>query len=198
MKKNNKHRPIEKPAGLSGESGARLRAMRNARDLTLEQLSRMAGVSKAMLSQIEQGKVNPTVAVMLRIAGALQSEIGDLVGAGARQAIFRIIRATDGQYTFRADSDCAIRTLSPLDLEKNIEFYRVTLGAGAELASEAHFPGTEEFVHVTKGRLTVECGDQSADVGKGDSIHYRADVPHVLRNAGKGRTEMYMIVRYRT
>ncbi len=183
--------------GRHSPFGGRLRALRTARRLTLEQLSGMAGVSKAMLSQIEQDKVNPTVAVMLKIAAALETGISDLVGAQTRSNIVRIIPASDDRYTFRADPHCSIRTLSPMNMEKNIEFYRVTLEQGAKLDSESHFPGTEEILFVNKGRVTVASGDQEAEIRKGDSIHYRADVPHVIANTGKGRVEAYMIVHYR-
>lgn len=184
-------------AARRGPFGGRLRAVRTARHLTLEQLSGMAGVSKAMLSQIEQDKVNPTVAVMLKIAEALELSIGDLVDTPNRGNIVRIIPASDGRYTFRADPNCTIRTLSPMNMEKNIEFYRVTLNQHAELAAEAHFPGTEEFLYIDKGRVTVASGGESAEIGKGDSIHYRADVSHVIANTGRGKVEAYMIVHYR-
>jgi transcriptional regulator with XRE-family HTH domain len=177
--------------------GGRLRAARTARHLTLEQLSELAGVSKAMLSQIEQDKVNPTVAVMLKIAGALQVGIDELIDSPTRSNIIRIIPATDHRYTFRADPNCTVRTLSPLNLEKNIEFYRVSLERGAELASEPHFPGTEEFLYVSRGKARVTTREEAAEIGKGDAIHYRADVPHVIANVGKAKVEAYMIVHYR-
>jgi len=177
--------------------GGRLRAARTARHLTLGQLSELAGVSKAMLSQIEQDKVNPTVAVMLKIAGALQVRIDELIDSPSRSNIVRIIPSSDERYTFLADPKCTIRTLSPLNLEKNIEFYKVTLEQGAELASEPHFPGTEEFLYVDRGKVRVTTGPQEAEVGRGDSIHYRADVAHRITNVGKSRVEAYMIARYR-
>ncbi|MFW6163047.1 MAG: helix-turn-helix domain-containing protein [Planctomycetota bacterium] len=187
----------ERAADQPQPFGGRLRTLRTSRNLTLEQLSTMAGVSKAMLSQIEQNKVNPTVAVMLKIATALELSIGDLVDAPERSNIIRIIPASDDRYTFRADPSCSIRTLSPLNLEKNIEFYRVSLEHRAELDSEPHFPGTEEFLFLNKGRLRVTTGGQATDLGRGDAIHYRADVPHSIANVGRGRAEAYMIVHYR-
>lgn len=177
--------------------GTRLRSFRNARKLTMDQLSDMAGVSKAMLSQIEQNKVNPTVAVMLRISGALKLYISDLLDVPQPHSIMHLIEHTDETYNFRSDELCSIRTLSPLSLEKAIEFYLLTLEKNGVFASEAHFPGTEEILYLAKGRLEVTSGDQLDTIGKGDSIHYRADLPHCLQNIGKGKAEVYMIVRYR-
>ena len=175
-----------------------MRTLRTNRGLTLDQLSRMAGVSKAMLSQIEQQKVNPTVAVMLKIADALHVGIGDLIAAPAGRNISRVISAGDRHYVFRTDASCTIRTLSPLSLEKAIEFYRMTLERGGTLHSEPHFPGTEEFLHLAKGRLAVTSGEQTTRIAKGDSIHYRADVPHALQNVSSGQAVVYLIVRYRS
>jgi len=177
--------------------GGRLRAARLARHLTLEQLSELAGVSKAMLSQIEQNKVNPTVAVMLKIAAALQVRMDELIDVPTRSNIIRIIPASEERYTFLAEPDCTIRTLSPLNLEKNIEFYRITLEQGAEHSSEPHYPGTEEFLYVNRGRVRVTTGQQEADLSRGDAIHYRADVPHTIANIGRSGVEAYMIVHYR-
>ena len=178
--------------------GIKLKALRTARGLTLTQLSKLAGVSKAMLSQIEQNKVNPTVAVMLKIANALRIGIGELIESPGAPSIFRVIPSSDKTYDFRSDEHCTIRTLSPLSLEKDIEFYQLKLEPGGMLSSEPHYPGTEEFLHLTRGKLEVTSGEQTVEIKKGDSIHYRADLPHCLRNTGKGPVEAYMIVRYRS
>ena len=66
------------------EVGATLQKMRLERNLTLEDLSRAAGVSKSMLSQIEREKANPTIAVAWRLANALGIGIGELLSAEKR------------------------------------------------------------------------------------------------------------------
>lgn len=185
-------------AGETTKIGGRLKARRNARKLSLEQLAGMSGVSKAMLSQIEQNKVNPTLMVILKITNALQITLEDLVGAPHRDNILRVIRADDTHYTYRADEQTTLRTLSPISLEKSIEFYRILLETNGELASEAHFPGTEEFLYLARGKLQVTSGSQTDILNKDDSIHYRADVTHVLKNIGKGPLEAYLVVWYKS
>jgi transcriptional regulator with XRE-family HTH domain len=185
------------PPGRRVRLGPSVRSARKQRKLTLEQLSELAGVSKAMLSQIEQDKVNPTVAVMIRISSALGVPLADLLGDHEPRNVIRVIPHGQKGYNFRSDPSCTIRTLSPLELEKSIEFYKIVLAAGGELASESHFPGTEEIVHVARGRLEVASGREVVQVSRGDSLHYRADLPHHLKNLGKGSAEAYMIVRYR-
>ena len=193
MKNNEQRKKNPRPATAVG---APLRAMRQRRGLTLDQLSRTAGVSKAMLSQIEQDKVNPTVAVMIKISTALGVHVAELINAPGPSSILQVIRDSDDRYTYRSEAACAIRTLSPLSLEKSIEFYRLTLETGGQLVSEPHFPGTEELLYVEAGRLAVESGDQSATLTKGDASHYRADLPHAIRNVGRGQARAYMVVYY--
>lgn len=176
--------------------GQRLHAQRTARRLTLDQLAQRAGVSKAMLSQIEQDKVNPTVAIMIRIADALALDVGQLIAPQSRRGILRHIPADDPHYLFRADENCTIRTLSPLNLEKNIELYLVTLNPRAALRSEAHVAGAEEFLHVTRGRLLVTAGGDAIRLAKDDSLHYRADIPHSIENLTRSPAQAYMAVHY--
>ncbi len=174
----------------------KLRAVRKTRGLTQDQLAGLAGVSKAMLSQIEQNKINPTVAILLKVCDALNVSVGELLDEVPRQNILHVIRDADEHYTFRKDEACEIRTLSPLSLEKSIEHYRIRLAGGGRLQSEPHFAGTEEFLYLARGRLTVVSDQDTVELHKGDSAHYRVDVPHALINEGKTTAEAFLIVRY--
>jgi transcriptional regulator with XRE-family HTH domain len=176
--------------------GQTLKSRRLSKGLNLEQLSHLSGVSKAMLSQVEQNKVNPTLVVMLKIVDALQMDLADVLKRKSRSNIFRIIPADEEHYIFRSDNLCTIRTLNPLSLEKSIEFYKITFEANGRIMSEPHYPGTEEFLHLAGGRLEVSSGHQKTILRKGDSIHYRADVPHGLKNLSKSRAEAFIVVRY--
>lgn len=176
--------------------GAKVHKLRQNRKLTLDSLSKLAGVSKAMLSQIEQDKVNPTVAVMMKIASALQVSISELLDQPAKQGIMRVIRNDDPEYTYRSDKYCNIRTLSPLSLEKSIEFYNVSIEPNGVIKSEPHFPGTEEILHVTHGKVCVTSGNESIELNRGDSAHYRADTEHCITNISRSRSEFFLVVKY--
>ena len=176
--------------------GQKLHSHRKMMGLTLEQLSNLAGVSKAMLSQIEQNKINPTVAIILKISDALSISITELIEDTAQKTVFRVIRDSEDHYTFHKSPLCEIRTLSPLTLEKSIEFYRIKLEANAELKSEPHFSGTQEMLHVSKGKIQVTSGSETIHLARGDSAHYNASVPHCVQNKGKTQAEAFLIVRY--
>src|SRR5690349_14213416 len=108
-----------------------------------------------------------------------------------------VSRSMPPTYPYRSDKDCIIRTLCPLNLEKDVEFYEVRLQPGGALRSSPHFEGTREFLTVQKGRLRIESANDAEELTLGDSASYRADVPHALINVGKTEAIIYLIVIYR-
>ena len=177
--------------------GSRVKQLRSARGWSLEALANASGVSRSMLSQIEREQANPTLAVTLRIARAFGLGLGELLEMPGAASSVTVIRADDHTYHYRSDKDCRIRTLSPLNLEKDVEFYEIQLQAGGALRSAPHFEGTREFLTVQKGRIRVESAGDAEELNPGDSSSYRADVPHAIINSGKGVATVFLIVIYR-
>jgi transcriptional regulator with XRE-family HTH domain len=193
------------PEGASGAGDAvgellrgRVRDLRKKRGWTLEQLSAACGVSRSMLSEIERGNANPTLAVAFRIAQAFSMSLGDLVDApqGAPRSRIDVIRADDRAYHYRNDKSVRIRTLSPLRLEKSVEYYEVTLRPGASLASSPHFEGARELITVQQGAVKVTSEGEHVTLNRGDSAHYPADVPHSIKNASDEDAVVFLVVTY--
>jgi transcriptional regulator with XRE-family HTH domain len=182
--------PTERLAGRVGE-------LRRARRWSLDALSSACGVSRSMLSQIERNEVNPTLAVTYSIAQAFGMSIGELVEVPGISSSLSVIRARDRAFHYRSDADCRIRTLSPLHLEKDVEFYEVRLKPRGALRSAAHFQGTREFLTVQNGRVRVESGEDSEELEMGDSVSYRADVPHAIVNIGREEAVAFLVDIYR-
>ncbi len=128
---------------LSSHLCRRLRQLRAGRGWSLDALATASGVSRSMLSQVERGQANPTLAVTFRIARAFGMSVGELVEAPGATTQVEVIRAKDRSYHYRSDRHCRIRTLSPLNLEKDVEFYEVQLKEGGALRSAAHYGGIE-------------------------------------------------------
>jgi transcriptional regulator with XRE-family HTH domain len=174
----------------------RVKAMRKEKGWTLEQLATLSGVSRSMLSQIERGGASPTLGVAFRIAQAFGMSLGDLVEAPTTAPKIDVIRHADRGFLFRDDSQCRIRTLSPLHLEKDVEFYELTLKAGGALVSSPHYEGTREFLTIEEGAVRLTSGEETRDLAKGDSAHYPADVPHRIENIGRGQAVVFLVDIY--
>ena len=182
---------------ISSHLCKRLKQRRADRGWSLDAMAQASGVSRSMLSQIERGQANPTVAVTFRIARALGISMAEPLDAPDTSANLTVIRADDHAYQYRSDEHCTIRTLSPLNLEKDVEFYQVQLAEAGELRSAAHFRGTREFLVVQKGRVRVESGSHHEELAPGDSATFRADLPHAIVNVGRGPAVMFLVDIYR-
>ncbi len=174
----------------------RIRQLRKRRSWTLQQLASTSGVSRSMLSQVERGSANPTLSVAFRIAQAFGISLADLVDGATAEQGMDVIRKTEEQFVFRDDDNCKIRTLSPLNLEKDVEFYEVTLHPQGRLESAAHFQGTREFLTVQSGSIEVQSGEVSVVLKKGDSVQYAADVDHSINNIGKRDAVIFLVDIY--
>lgn len=175
----------------------RIRELRKEAGWSLDVLSQASSVSRSMLSQIERERANPTLAVTVRIAQAFGLSVADLIEQSHAVTNINVIRADDRSHMFRDDADCSIRTLSPLNLEKDVEFYEVRLTPGGHLNSAPHFEGTREFLTVQKGTVAIVSGDDRMDLSRGDSASYRADVAHAIENTGRGEANLFLVVIYR-
>lgn len=192
-----------KPSSKSTEPAAefasevlcnRVTELRKTHKLTLDQLATASGVSRSMLSQIERGQANPTLAVTFRIAQAFGITIGELVDQPWASSPIEVVYGSDAKNLYRNDDECQIRTLSPLHMEKNIEFYELRIAAGAQLASAPHYEGTKELLTVAKGSARIVSGETDTQLSKGDSAHYRADLQHIIENAGNSELVCYLVV----
>ena len=175
---------------------SRVRELRNKKGWTLEEMSSACAVSRSMLSEIERGRANPTLAVAYRIAQAFGMSLDELVELPNVTHRLDVIRCDDESYTFRADRYCRIRTLSPLHLEKSVEFYEIVLHGGGALKSEPHFEGAKELLTVQQGAVRVRSGEESVELARGDSAHYPADVLHSIENLGRDDAVLFLVVTY--
>lgn len=177
--------------------GGNIRATRKVKGLTLDVLSERSGVSKAMLSQIEAEKVNPTVATVWKIAQGLDVEINSLL-AGSEGPVrkFHLTRK-DSITVLDTDEDgLHIQVLTPIQLVEDLEMYLLTFAPGGALRSAPHFPRTEEFLTVIRGSVHVRAGDKEADLKDGDFIRYQCDVEHDIENTAAHESVVHMVVRF--
>ena len=180
------------------EVGATLQKMRLARGLTLEDLSRAAGVSKSMLSQIEREKANPTIAVAWRLANALGVSIGELITSEVRQAeSIRVLEAHELPTLPGDHAGYVLRILGPMELAGKFEWYELTLAPNGVLASTPHDPGATEHLTLIHGTMELEVDGEKKKLKPGATARYLADRKHSIRNLGKNEARALMVVIHR-
>lgn len=179
--------------------GARLQALRQSHKLSLDELSRRAGVSKSMLSQIERNQANPTVAVLWRLANALGTDLAQFLTGGPAQASVPAITVVAEHATpvIRSpDGKCELRILGPIELAGRLEWYRLSIEAGGLLTSEAHEQGAREHLTVLSGQVLVHASDHEKKVAHGETARYPVDIQHALSNPGRSTATALLVVEY--
>jgi transcriptional regulator with XRE-family HTH domain len=193
-------RPLAGPGDDVGaaELGRRvaenLRQRRKARGMSLDDLARASGVSRAALSQIETSKSNPTVGVLWKIAVGLGLPIAELIGAPRSGVV--VLRRADSQVLRSADGKFESRPLTPAGASPLVELYELRLAARATHASDPHSPGTHEVLVVLSGVCRMRVGEELHELGPGDSIAFPADRPHAYENPGAGEARYHNAIVY--
>lgn len=189
---------VNPPASVKGQPpavGPALAALRERQGLSLAQLSRKAGVSKSMLSQVERQLANPTVAVVWRLAQALGVPLAQLLDGGLAEApSITTVAAQDTPRLATPDARCELRILGPVELAGRFEWYELRLAPGGELASPAHEPGAREHLSVQAGALEVQAGEHCRRLRAGETARYAVDQPHAIRNPHRTAATALLVV----
>lgn len=175
--------------------GEQIQRLRNERKMTLDDLSRAAGVSKSMLSEIERDKANPTIAVAWRLTNALGVSLDRLFAAQGREADPIDVAGPHDIPTLAGnDAKYQLRVWGPIELAGKFEWYELTLQPDGALVSNAHEPHTREHLTVLHGTVEVEAAGATKKLKSGDTARYVADQPHAIRNVGKGEAKALLVV----
>lgn len=170
-----------------------LRRLRAERGLTLEELAKRAGISRGMLIQIEQKRVNPTLATLVRLAQGLDVGLAELVELGSRRRV-RVISRDEVVELWSSPGGGSGRLLVGSDQLDHIEFWDWRLEPGDVHRAEAHAAGTAEIIHVLEGDLALEVDGESHTVTSGESVIFSADADHSYGNDGARPLHVLMIV----
>lgn len=182
-------------AELGRRVAGSLRRLRKARGLSLDQLAVGSGVSRAALSQIEGSRTNPTLSVLWKIAVGLGVPFQALLGA-EDEARARVLRAGDATTLRSTDGRVESRMLTPAGAAPGLEIYELRILPRGVLRSDAHGAGTTETVIVLTGALRVSVGEEAHELAPGDSMFFRADVPHAYENRSTHDARCLDVISY--
>ncbi|HMY69934.1 MAG TPA: XRE family transcriptional regulator [Leptospiraceae bacterium] len=172
-----------------------LKTIRHIKGFSLDKLAARCGVSRAMLSQIEQGKSAPTISVLWKIASGLNVPFSDLIkekNAGG----LHILKYENSKVLYSTTKVFTSRALFPFSGNRTSEFYELTLKPGGIEIAEAHQNGTTENIVVVQGVLRLRIGEKVVELQQRDSVFFRADVPHEYSNPSDTEAIMYLVMNY--
>ena len=169
-------------AALSGQLGRTVQKLRKSYSLSLSELSTQSGVAKSIISQIERNETNPTLATIWRLAHALDVSIESVL-QGAQDGPF-IEKTSRGDTPILVSDDglCRLAVIGWIKTVDWLQWYDFRAEPGGLLESEAHQRGSIECLSLIEGELEVEVGDSRESAKTGETLRYRCDRPHRIRN----------------
>lgn len=171
-----------------------LKRIREERKLSLDKVSDLTSVSKSMLGQIERGESNPTISTCWKMSNGLKIPFTDLINP--HQSDIVVLNKKDVEPLIEDDGKYKIYPLFPYEGDRRFEVYSIDIEKGGHLNADAHKEGTEEYLTVVQGKVTVTVIDEEYIINKGDSIRFKADRPHGYCNSGDELTVISMVIYY--
>jgi transcriptional regulator with XRE-family HTH domain len=165
--------------------GERVKALREASDLSLRDLAARSGVSAPMLSQVERGETSPTLTVAARIAAGLELRLSQLLRLDEGGSV-TVVRKSQRQRGGNARRGHRFEVLTAAQPGQRAELSRHTLAPGGATGAAddppMHEPGSRETALVERGEVVLVCDGQRHRLAEGDCVTFDADLPHHFEN----------------
>jgi len=170
-------------ANIVANVGMRIRELRKRRGLTLKAVADYARVTPSLLSQLERGKVNPSLSLLNLVAGCLQVGVASLLETDGLQEPGPPVLRRGGRKTLHTKGSGKLELLSK-HYDLNCEFTLNEWQPGDSTGTERVTHEGVECGFVVRGKLRVEVGEQTHVLAAGDSITFPSTTPHRLSNPG--------------
>jgi len=195
MSDKDKNRELEAGAiALSGQLGKTIQRLRKAYNLSLSELSEQSGVAKSIISQIERNETNPTLATIWRLSQALDVSVDRFLGQSEDASFLEKSTAGDTPILHSEDGKCRLAIIGWLKTVEWLQWYDMRAEPGGVLDSDAHQRGSIECLSVLEGEMEVTIGDVTERARAGETLRYRCDRAHVIRNSGDRPARATMVV----
>ncbi|MCU1410821.1 MAG: family transcriptional regulator [Rhodoglobus sp.] len=167
--------------------GSRIRALRRARGLTLEELGALCDLSHPFLSQLERGRARPSMVSLERIARALGSSQLELL-AGGDDTTSTLVRAAEGTRGHYGEGEARML------VHGTRSFHPMEFRGSNQQAGDFFVHDEDEFIHVVEGSVEVDLGEQGVSVlVEGDSLYYVGGTPHRWRALEPGGYRLFVV-----
>jgi transcriptional regulator with XRE-family HTH domain len=173
------------PADLTSALARTLQSLRSQRGWSLDQLTLRSGVSKGVLVALEQGRSNPNLATLARIADAFGVPVTRMLDVSDEPAV-RITGPDSARVLWTGESGGTGTIIAATEPPWAAELWRWVMHPAERFGGDAHSPASQEMVWVEAGR--------SHQIGPGQCARFSGGLPHSYANEGTEPALMTMIV----
>ena len=174
--------------------GLNIRSLRKQKGLNLRDFAKRVNVSASFISQLEAGKINPSLAKLKDIANALNTTVGQLIGENDKPDTMLVTRENDRKHSDQLGEGINVYLLTSPDQYKQMEPLFITMDIDASSGDHKYQHFGQEFVLILKGKCEITLNDTKYILNKGDSIYFNSNIPHFFRNIGKTETDAIWVI----
>lgn len=178
---------------ITGQLGKTIQRLRKAYNLSLSDLSEQSGVAKSIISQIERNETNPTLATVWRLSQALDMTVERVLASSEDEPFVEKLTRADTPILVSEDGLCRLTIIGWIKTVEWLQYYDFHAEPGGELDSDAHQRGAIECLSVLSGALQVDVAGAVETVKAGETLRYRCDRRHTIRNVGEEPAHAFMV-----
>jgi transcriptional regulator with XRE-family HTH domain len=179
--------------------GAKIKELRAAKKLTLQDVANETGFSTSLLSQIENNNISPPIATLAKIANFFDVRIGHFFAEEEEECPFEVLRCNERTVMPRVISEDGSRhgyffeSLSVRKKNKKMDPFLLTLNEQVTNTSTYSHNG-EEFLYVVKGKAELLLDDQRILLNEGDSVYFDSNLKHRLLSVDRDEVKVLAVV----
>ena len=172
-----------------------LKRIREERNLSLDKLAELTGVSKSMLRQIEIGKSNPTISTIWKIANGLRIPFSVLFQEQSQDVQLRSFKGADPLLSEEEDR-YRLFSLLTFNPERPFETYYIEIDPGTVFDGEPHEGNTEEHMFVLEGEVEITIAGKPFVVEAEQFISFKANCVHKYENKTEKIAKLFTLISY--
>ncbi len=174
--------------------GRKLKATRLRNDMTIQDLADRSKVSSNMISRIERGLTVPSVEILMKLANAFGMSINYFVEEAEKGSTAVLTKKGQGEPIFFFEDKHQITSLTQGIRDPNFAVFYDTLEKGCSSGEGGMVHTGEEFALVLEGRLEFDVNNERYVLDQGDSLIFKASLPHTWKNIHEGKTVVMWVV----
>lgn len=181
----------------SYDLGNKLRQLRLKKKIALVDLGKHTGLSASMISQLENGKLVPTLPTLARIAMVFDVGLDHFFTDKRRKRLFSVVKAKERmRFPERSDSPAPgyyFECLAFSAQDKSLQAYLAEFPVRPASEASEHMHEGAEFFHVIEGAVIIRYQDEDYELETGDSVYFDSSAPHSYRGVGDGTAKAIVI-----
>lgn len=175
--------------------GERIKRKRDGLGLQVKDLSAMIGVTPSLISQIEKGKAFPSIVTLKKVAEALKTTVGELIGEHENLVQHPLLKSSERRFVKENTNGTSLHLLSYHDPNKQIEPYVIQFkkeGTSMDIMT-TNFPG-QEFCFVLKGSFKAMVNKEDYALCEGDGFYFNSNYDHLFTNTSDENAELLWVI----